>query len=213
MSDSPRFGENVTTVTGERPHVTEKPKPHMFGRVALLTALALAVLLAGAAAVRTPDQTFQRLVLAPSGDTYVGKGSADQAHGADPLLRLDTAPAPFVALIQFDVPLDVGFNATATFRIHAASRNALGASVVTVRDDGDVESATWQTRPRSEQVLGLLPANSTAEWVELDVSGAVAPGEHLVMALYARGPTMATYHSREVPDLAPELVLVSRVTD
>ncbi len=176
-----------------------------FGVLILVVVCALAAVAVLAVRPQATD-TSQEVVLKAVADTYVTAADPTALHGQDELLRIDSVPTAFVSLMTFRLP-DLGPSvARATLRLHAASPNIWGAAVTAV-DKIPTNTTTWRTRPRTTDLAGLLPASPEPGWVTLDVTHLATPGESLSLALYARGPTMAVYDSRESSGLGPTLVV------
>ena len=181
-------------------HITRR----RFVVVFLLTMCALA---AAALLVRPGTSVPPReVLLTATADTYVSAARPKDQHGDDVVLRVDSVPTRFVALMTFRLPV-LGPSVTrATLRLHAASPNVWGAAVTAVDRTPD-DATTWRTRPRTTDLAGVLPASPRPGWVTLDVTHLATPGEPLSLALYGRGPTMAVYDSRESAGLGPQLVV------
>jgi hypothetical protein len=148
----------------------------------------------------------QSMVIVASADTYVSESDPTSEHGDDLVLRVDSVPDRFVALVSFEVPTASDPLINATLRIHARTPSIWGTAVAKVENDFPRESTTWRTRPGSTDLAGLLPPTTDPGWIDLDLTEVTVAGERLSLALFARGPTMVTFDSRESPELGLLLI-------
>src|SRR6266508_5871514 len=183
---------------------------------AMAAAVALgAVTLSGASA----DATISQTVVA-SADAYVSSRESSANLGAEPELRIDSAPnensAARVArsYVRFDIPVSWEPIARATLRVYATNGDHGGFTVGRVADTWDEQTITWSNAP--PQSAGPTIASgpfAAGDWVSVDVTPLVTGSGSTSFALIGSTPSPMALGSREQGQtVAPRLSIETLAT-
>jgi hypothetical protein len=148
----------------------------------------------------------------PEVDTFVRSGSfADQTFGKLPYLDVDGEVEGTVkqAFIRFQIGAVPAIE-RAVLRLYLLDGSASSATVVSIPDHSFGDSVSWNTKP-SVSGTSLAAISAVARgWVELDVTGAVAPSSALSLALLPASDDGIRIASSESSFHRPLLVLTTR---
>jgi len=174
-----------------------------------------AVTLSGASA----DATISQTVVA-SADAYVSSRESSANLGAEPELRIDSAPnensAARVArsYVRFDIPVSWEPIARATLRVYATNGDHGGFTVGRVADTWDEQTITWSNAP--PQSAGPTIASgpfAAGDWVSVDVTPLVTGSGSTSFALIGSTPSPMALGSREQGQtVAPRLSIETLAT-
>jgi hypothetical protein len=148
----------------------------------------------------------------PEVDTCVRSGSfADQSFGKLRYLDVDGEATGTVkqAFLRFRVGAVAAIE-RAALRLYLLDGSGASASVVSIADSTFADSITWNTKPAvTGKTLASLSA-TTRGWVEIDVTGSVAPSSTLSLALLPASSDGIRIASSESDFYRPLLVLTTR---
>lgn len=156
----------------------------------------------------------RRVVMYPTGDTYVNADKPGENYGKSTLLRVDRTPE-MTSIIKFSLDrVEKNMVSGARLRFRVAERDGAGskdgAQVVSVKDYvWDQNVITYTSLPQSEDLIGELESANSGEWREVIVPGeriASASGG-IAFAVKARGEDEMVFYSRENGENRPELVI------
>jgi len=149
---------------------------------------------------------------APSDDAYVKSRYPTSNYDRHDYLRIrKTSSEEVVSYVRFDVvDIDEGALVQAVLRLHCSDGSSDGGSVFRAATDDWTESSL--THANSPGFVGNAVAElgtvASGQWIELDVTEAVAGNGAVSFAIASRSSNSAYYDSRE-SSFAPELIVVT----
>jgi len=143
-----------------------------------------------------------------SEDTFVDAGMPDTAHGAAEALVADTDPVTQWILLRFVLPdsPDGAAPTSAKLRLFVANPSPAGGEVHLVDGEWSEAGTTWSRRPGVGALLATLPEAHEGQWVEADVTSAVA-GSTVNLAVTTQHANGVSYRSREAGSEVPTLIV------
>jgi len=166
--------------------------------------------------VAAPSATAATTTFTPTADTYVDSLDPTTNFGSSTEVGVDASEVKNLYL-RFDLSAVSGTITSAKLRLHvddsatAASSNG-GTYTLTSNTTWSETGPTYNTRPAIDgALLGTLGAVSRNSWVELDVTGKIAPGV-VSIGGYSTSTDGADFDSREAGALAPQLIISTTTT-
>lgn len=115
----------------------------------------------------------------------------------------------YEARLAFEIPADVGAIQSAKLRLYVIGGSVQGGTVHLTDAGWEESTITWSTAPSlSPDVLADAGRVADGTWVEIDVTGSVAPGTAVGFGLRNATSDGAYYSSREGAN-PPQLVITS----
>ncbi len=197
---------------------SKRPARQRVQRIASAMATAVgfgAVTLSGGAANATISQT-----VVASADAYVSSREPSANFGAEPNLRVDSAPnenseARIVrGYVRFDIPGSWEPIVRATLRMYATNGDHSGFTVGGVSDSWDEQTITWSNAPPQSASQTIASGRFAAgDWVSVDVTPLVSGSGTVSFFLTSSTPSPMAFASRDQGEaVAPRLSIETAAT-
>jgi PKD repeat protein len=155
----------------------------------------------------------QTLTFAAEADARIEQASPASNFGTSTSLRMDRATElaeDVESYLRFAVDGITGRVANATLRLRSTGNTADGVAAYAAAGNWTETGVTWATRPAfASGTVAQVSGIEAQQWVEWDVTAAVAGDGPLDLRLAANGDDGVTFHSREASNqtLRPQLVV------
>jgi hypothetical protein len=132
----------------------------------------------------------------PGADTFVASSAPNTSYGTIKQLEADSSPTK-VALLRFPVAgVGSGEVVRATLRLFVTDASPVGGTVQAVAGPW-TEATTWSTRPGLGIAIAEVGPVAKGNWVEVDVTAAVAADGDVALAISSTNSDAAGYASRQ----------------
>lgn len=163
----------------------------------------------------TPPPGGDGASFTPSDDTFVNSAKPTTKYGGNPSIKVKDAAADMNSYLKFNVSGLSGAVESATLRLYVTDAGPDGGSVYAVSNEYSSGGAwtegglTWNNAPAISGVaLDSVGAANNGQWVELDVTAAVAGNGTYSFALRNGNKNIVFYSSKEGVH-SPELVITT----
>lgn len=211
---------------GVEPDWSYQPMPARNTRVASGVAIAAVTAVAGTMLiVESPCASAATTTLTPTADTYVDSllpttnyGDSTRLSVVQPSSLLGSlAPAQEIKnlFLKFDLSAVAGTITSAKLRLHVAdddSASSASGGTFTLMSDKNwsAHGVTYDNQPAvAGAPIGTLGQVTRNTWVELDLTGKVAPGSVISIGGSSTSSDSADYDSKESGANAPQLVITT----
>lgn len=159
----------------------------------------------------TPPTGGSTVTFVPAADAQVLSSQPGTNFGSRTNLTVrngGTTSYSYHSYLRFDVTGLGGPPTSAKLRLFVTDASSSGGSVATTTTNWTEGSITWSTAPSAGSTLATAGATSVGQWLELDVSGAVAGNGSYAFELLGGNGDSALYSSREGTN-PPQLVVAA----
>jgi hypothetical protein len=151
------------------------------------------------------DCSVQQATFSPVADAFVRSNYPTTNYGSNNDLRIKDALVDIKSYLKFDVQGLSGTVLAATLRLYVNDASDDGGTAYVVNDTSWAEETiTWNNAPLMGSAIGSAGQVSNGQWVEIDVTDAVAGNGLTSIGIRSASSDVVIYSSREGANM-PEL--------